>query len=55
MRLAILSQNVQGINDMGKLHLVQNYFRNLLYTVDIICFQETKLRGLKLQNINNIM
>lgn len=55
MKLTILSQNVQGINDYGKLHIIQNYFGSYFSKVDIICFQETKLREPKLQGIKRIM
>ena len=55
MIVSILSQNVQGLNDLGKLDIVKNYFRSLLRKVDINCFQETKLRGARLQGIKDTM
>lgn len=55
MKLAIVSQNIQGLNSGPKTNIVPNYFRNLLRDTDIICLQELKLRGSKLQAIQNLM
>ena len=45
MKITIISQNVQGLNDPNKLNIVKNYFRPYLPSVDFLCFQEHKLRG----------
>lgn len=42
------------INYMDKLHIIQNYFRDYLSSIDPICFQETKLKGTNLQDISKI-
>jgi exonuclease III len=44
MKLVIISQNMQGLNDPAKLDIVRHYFRPMLSKVDIVCFQEHKLR-----------
>jgi hypothetical protein len=48
MKITIISQNLQGMNDDGFVDLVQNYYRNHLRDIEILCFQEHKLRGAKL-------
>lgn len=55
MKLAILSQNIQGMNDANKVGVVQNYFRSHLHETDIICLQETKLRGAKHAALKDLM
>jgi len=51
MKLTILFQNVQGVNDPQKLQIVKNYFRQSLHRTDIICFQEHHLRGDKVTQL----
>jgi hypothetical protein len=48
MKLILISQNLQGLNDLVKVAIVRNYFRPLLPSTDIICVQEHKLRGPRL-------
>jgi exonuclease III len=48
MKITIISQNLQGMNDDGFVDLVRNYYRNHLRDTEILCFQEHKLRGAKL-------
>lgn len=45
MKLNIISQNLQGLNDLEKVDIVRNYYKSLLRSVDVLCFQEHKLRG----------
>lgn len=44
MKLTIVSQNLQGLNDLVKVDVVRNYFRPLISSVDIFCVQEHKLK-----------
>jgi exonuclease III len=44
MKVTIISQNLQGLNDRIKVGVVRNYFQALIPTTDILCFQEHKLR-----------
>jgi exonuclease III len=53
MKLTIMTQNLQGLNDEGCVEVVKNYYRNHLRDIDILCFQEHKLRGKKLQNLKD--
>jgi hypothetical protein len=55
MKIALLSQNVQGLNGQGKVELLQHYFRNHLNSLEILYFQEHKLRGDKLKELGNII
>jgi exonuclease III len=48
MKITILSQNLQGLNNPSKVDIVRNYFRPLLASIDVLCFQEHKLRGARL-------
>jgi exonuclease III len=48
MKFTIISQNLQGLNDPVKVDVVKNYFRPIIPSVDIVCFQEHKLRGNRL-------
>lgn len=45
MKLTLLSQNVQGLNNPEALNRVRNYFLPLLPQLDILNLQEHKLRG----------
>lgn len=45
MKLSILTQNVQGLNNPETLHRVRGYFFPLLPQTDILMLQEHKLRG----------
>lgn len=53
MKLAFITQNVQGLNDSYKVDVVSNYFRKLVAGLDVLCFQEHRLRGQKLQDLHN--
>ena len=54
MKIAILHQNVQGLNKKTKVEVVKNYYRRYLSSTEIICFQEHKLRGARLQAIADL-
>jgi hypothetical protein len=41
-------QNLQGLNDRAKVDIVKYYYRPLLFKVDIVCYQEHKLKGARL-------
>lgn len=45
MKLTMLSQNVQGLNNLDSLSRVRSYFQPLFSSIDILSFQEHKLRG----------
>jgi hypothetical protein len=45
MKLTIISQNLQGLNDPVTVGIVKNYFRPLLPSIDILYFQKHKLKG----------
>jgi exonuclease III len=51
MKITIISQNLQGLNNPSKVDIVGNYFRPLLSSVDIFCFQEHRLRGARLATL----
>jgi exonuclease III len=53
MKITILSQNLQGINNPSKVDIVSNYFRPFLASVDILCFQEHRLRGARLEALKD--
>ena len=55
MKIAILHQNVQGLNEKTKVEVLKNYYRRHLGSVEIACFQEHKLQGVQLQAISDIM
>ena len=55
MRIAILHQNVQGLNEKAKVEVIKNYYRRHLGSTEVICFQEHKLQGARLQAISGIM
>jgi exonuclease III len=45
MKITIMTQNVQGLNDPNKVDIVKNYFRPYLPSIDFLCLQEHKFRG----------
>ena len=55
MKIAILHQNVQGLNEKVKVEVIKNYYRRHLGNTKIVCFQEHKLRGARLQTIATMM
>ena len=55
MKVTIIHQNVQGLNDKAKLEVIKNYYRRHLGGAEIICFQEHKLRGARLQATSGLM
>ena len=55
MKIAILHQNVQGLNEKAKVDVIKNYYRRHMGSTEIICFQEHKLRRNRLQAISDIM
>ena len=55
MKIAILHQNVQGFNEKAKVEVIENYYRRHLGTTEVVCFQEHKLRGARLQAILDLM
>lgn len=46
-------QNAQGLNDALKLGVVRHYFRPLFGGLEVLCFQEHRLRGAKLEALKN--
>lgn len=54
MNLTLLSQNLQGLNNLDTLSKVQNYF-SLLHQIDILLLQEHKLRGDKTAALGKAM
>lgn len=48
MKFTLITQNVQGMNCSQKVSIVRNYYHALIPHVDVLCFQEHKLRGDKL-------
>jgi exonuclease III len=48
MKLQTIILNVQGLNRNEAPYLLQNYLKDKLRDLDIICLQEHKLRGAKL-------
>jgi hypothetical protein len=48
MKITTISQNLQSMNDDGFVDLVRNYYRDHTHDIEILCFQEHKLRGPKL-------
>lgn len=46
MKLAVLIQTVQSLNDPTKVKALRNYFYQLRHRTDIICIQEHKFRDL---------
>jgi exonuclease III len=53
MKVTIMSQNVQGLNDSNKIDIVKNFFRPYLPSIDFLCLQEHKLRGSNLLALKN--
>lgn len=53
MRITLLPKMFQGMNCAQKVGVVCNYFRPFLPNIDILCFQEHKLRGDKLLTLNH--
>jgi len=48
MKVTIISQNLQGVNDLGKWDIVKNYYWPFRASIDFLYFQEHKLRGSRL-------
>jgi len=48
MKLTIITQNLQGVNCPLKIDIVKNYYWVLKSSIDVLCFQEHRLRGSKL-------
>lgn len=55
MNLQLLSHNVQGLNDVGKVVRLRNYLSPPLHSLDIVCLQEHKLRGPAIQALDSRM
>ena len=55
MKIAILPQNVQGLNEKTKVEVLKNCYRRHLGSIEIVCFQEHKLQGARLQAISDIL
>ena len=55
MKIAIIHQNVQGLNENAKVDVIKNYYQKHLGNTEIVCFQEHKLRGSRLQAISGIL
>nr|PNR47171.1 hypothetical protein PHYPA_014291 [Physcomitrium patens] len=50
---SLLFQNVQGMNAPEKTKIVRNYLRKHLSTLNTLCFQEHKLRGITLHTLKD--
>ena len=55
MKITIISQNLQGLNDPIKVGKVRNYFQALIPTTDILCFQEHKLQCSRLIALKDVI
>jgi hypothetical protein len=53
MKITTMSQNLQGLNDDAFVEVVKNYYRRHIKDIEILCFQEHKLRGIKLQMLKD--
>jgi exonuclease III len=53
MKLQLMSLNVQGLNGKEAPSLLRNYLQDKLSSLDVLCFQEHKLRGQKLTDLGN--
>ena len=53
MRIKILSWNVKGANSDEKRKLIKAFLKG--YKADLVCIQETKLKGLTLGIIRSLM
>lgn len=51
MRLTMISQNVQGLNNSDALNRVRSYYQPLFPSLDILSLQEHKLRGDKIRSL----
>jgi exonuclease III len=51
MKVTIISQNVQGLNDETFSDQTRNYYSSHLHNLDVLCFQEHKLREPKLTTL----
>ena len=51
MKITTYTQNVQGLNEALKVDVVRHYYRPLLAGIDILCFQEHRLRDAKSKNL----
>ena len=55
MKIAILHQNVQGLNEKANVEVIKNYYKRHLGSTEVVCFQEHKLQGARLQAISGLM
>lgn len=55
MKINLLYQNVQGLNDPQKIKIVRNYVRRHTATLDFLWLQEHKLRGNSLTILRNLI
>jgi exonuclease III len=51
MKLTIITQNSQGLNGDLAIDLLKNYYKNHLKDLEVLCIQEHKLRGRKLETL----
>lgn len=52
MKLRIMTQNVQGLNDTEAPSRVRQYYKDHLKSLDVLAFHEHKLRGEKLKALS---
>ena len=55
MKIALISQNIEKLNESAKVEVVKNYYRCHLQEVNVIWFQEHKLRDLRLKALETII
>ena len=53
MKLSIIAQNLQGLNDDAFTNVVHNYYSNHIININVLCFQEHKLKGEKLTRLKD--
>jgi exonuclease III len=51
MKLSLLTQNVQGLNDPAAPQQLRNYLYPYFRNIDVLCIQEHKWRGDKLSGL----
>ena len=52
MKVRILSWNVRGVNDQEKRKVIKAFIKT--QKVDIVCLQETKLKGISSETVRSL-
>ena len=53
MKFTIILQNLQGLNGSIKVDIGKNYYRPIIPRIEIVYFQEYKLRGNRLATLKD--